>query len=577
MLTPQNAQTVAEICERLDGIPLAIELAAARAGLSVEQIAARLDDPLRLLTAGSRTASPRQRTLRGALDWSYELLSEPERVLLGRLSVFAGGWTLEAVEGAGAGDGIEKQEVLNLLLRLVDKSLVVTETTGDGWLRYGLLEPVRQYARERLEDSGEAEAVRRLHASFFLDLAERAGPELKGPGQVEWLARLEEDNDNLRAAMAWLLEADEIEAAVRLAWALWIFWLIHGHQSEGRRWIEAALAKGENLSAHARARALWVRSSTYYGLDPELVEENSRESAALFRQAGDKVGLAQSLSAQASVRTQRGDAEQAITLFEEAIELGREPGERWGVAGTLAHLGLVHLGQGRHEQAVRCLEEGLALSRELGNRLTISTALYGLALAERGRGAHVRAAELYAEGLAASIEAGDKANIAYCLEGLAQVAVAQGKLERAARLFGAAEASLEAAGGVRYSHAQDRSMREQAVNAIRSRLDEAAFSAAWAKGSAMSSGEAVEYATSATEPLPPAEYTVPEKPLVGRGSVSLTRREEEVADLVARGLTNRQIASELSISEHTVANHVAKILRKLGVASRAQIAAWAAE
>ena len=577
-LTPHNAQTVAQICERLGGVPLAIELAAARVGLSVQEIAARLDQSLRLLTAGSRTASPRQRTLRGTLDWSYELLSEPEQALFGRLSIFAGGWTLEAVEAVGAGHGIEKQEVLDLLLRLADKSLVTTETTGGEELRYGLLEPVRQYARERLEKSGETAVTHSLHARFFLDLAERAAPELKGRGQLEWLARLEDDNANLRVAMGWLLRQGEIEAAVRMAWNLWMFWLIHGHQSEGRGWIEAVLAKGENLSADARARALWVRATMHYGLgDPELVEESCRESAALFRRVGDNAGLAHALSGQASVRAQRGDAEQAITLYEESIALGRETGERWGVSGALAHLGLVHLGQGRHEQAAHCLEEGLALSREVGNRLTISAALIGLALAERGRGAHARAAELYAEGLAASIEAGDNANIAYCLEGLAQVAVAQRNMERAARLFGAAETSLEAAGGVRYSHAQDGAMREQAVKAIRSQLDDTAFLAIWAEGAAMSPADALEYALAPEEVASRPSPTVPAEPSSGTGPNKLTRREQEVADLVARGLTNRQIAAELSISEHTVANHVAKILRKLGLDTRSQITAWVVE
>lgn len=578
MLAPQNAQTVAEICERLEGIPLAIELAAARVGLSVEQIATRLDDSLGLLSAGSRTASPRQRTLRGALDWSYDLLSEPERVLFGRLSVFAGGWTLEAAEGAGAGAGIEKQEVLDLLLRLVDKSLVVIETSDDGELRYGLLEPVRQYAQEKLEDSGEAEAVRRLHARFFLDFAEWAGPKLKGPEQVEWLAHLEEDNDNLRAAMAWLLEAGEVEAAVRLAWALWIFWLIRGHQGEGRRWIEAALAKGENLPAYLRARALIVQASTYYGLAGfEQLGQICDEAATLFRRVGDKAGLGFAVSVQATVRMQQGNAELAIELFEKAIELGRETGEKWGVSGALAHLGSVYLGQGYYEPAARYLEEALALSREVGNRLSESAALYGLALAEQGRGDQERAEELYTEGLSSSAEAGDRANMTYCLEGLAQVAVAQGEMERAALLFGAAEASLEAAGGALYAYGQGRSVREQAVNAIRSRLDEAASSAAWAKGRAMSPAETLEYALFKQERTSSGAPATPEKPSASTAPSNLTRREREVASLVARGLTNRQIASELSISEHTVANHVAKILRKLGFDSRSQVTVWVVE
>jgi len=215
-LTPENSHAVARICGRLDGIPLAIELAAARVGLSVEQIATRLDDSLRLLSAGSRTASPRQRTLRGTLDWSYELLSMPEQSLFCRLSVFAGGWTLQAAEVVGAGD-TQHGDVVDLLSRLVDKSLVVAETTGIGGARYRMLEPIRQYAQEKLEESGEAEEVRSQHASFFLALAEEAEPGLRGPEDAEWLERLEAEHDNMRAALSWALERGQTELGLRLA------------------------------------------------------------------------------------------------------------------------------------------------------------------------------------------------------------------------------------------------------------------------------------------------------------------------------------------------------------------------
>src|SRR5215208_2271157 len=216
-LTPENAHAVARICERLEGIPLAIELAAARVGLSVEQIAQRLDDSLRLLTGGSRTASPRQRTLRGTLDWSHALLSEPERRLFCWLSVFAGGWTLQAAEVVGAAGENEQGEILDSLARLVDKSLVVAETTGMGPVRYRMLEPIRQYAQEKLEERGDAEEVRRRHARFFLALAEEAEPRLRGPEDMEWLERLENEHDNLRTALSWALEGGEAEVGLRLA------------------------------------------------------------------------------------------------------------------------------------------------------------------------------------------------------------------------------------------------------------------------------------------------------------------------------------------------------------------------
>jgi predicted ATPase/DNA-binding SARP family transcriptional activator/DNA-binding CsgD family transcriptional regulator len=578
-LTRENAAAVAEVCKKVEGIPLAIELAAARMGvLAAKQVAEKLEDSLDLLSTGARTASPRQRTMRAAIGWSHALLSEGEQQLFARLSTFSGGFTLEAAEAVCPGGAVEEGEILDLLSALVDKSLVVAETAAEARVHYRMLEPIRQYAQERLEEGGEAEAIRNRHAAFFLELAERAEPQLKGPGQVEWLKLLEEDNDNLRTAMAGLLEKDDYEAAVQMAHALWIFWMIHGHQGEGRLWIEEALAKGKVLSTHAKAKALSVQFSTYYGLgNPERMEQIAEEAAASFREVGDKLGLAYALSCLATVKMQQGDAERAIALFEGALDLGRELGDKWGVSGGLGHLGSIYLGQGDYEQARRHFEEGLATSRQIGNKLAASTALYGLAMAALGQGDHGRAAELYTEGLKSSAAAGDKANMSYCLEGLAQVAAAQGETERATRLFGAAEAALEAASGALYAFVQDRSVHEQMVEVVRSQLDEATFLSAWAKGAAMSMGETVEYALSGEEAAPPVSLTAQQQPSTAAQQPALTRREEEVAALVARGLTNRQIATELSISEHTVATHLGKIMRKLGLSSRSQLAAWTAE
>ena len=573
-ITRHNGPAVAEVCRKLDGIPLAIELAAARMGtLATEQVARRLEDSLGLLSAGPRTASPRHRTMRATIRWSYTLLSEGEKEVFGRLSAFSGGFALEAAEAVCQGGSIQESEILDLISGLVNKSLVVAEADAEGRVRYRLLEPVRQYAKEKLEESQEATAARRRHAAFFLALAERAEPELKGPGQVEWLKRLEEDNDNLRAAMAWLSETGEFETAVRLAFALWIFWMIHGHQGEGRRWIESVLARGENLPIRARAKALWVQASTYYGLGaPERLERICEEAAGLFRRLGDKRGLAYILATEATVAMRLNDPDRAIELFEEAFELSDD---KWGTSGGLAHLGSIYLGQENYEEAARCFEEGLALSREIGNKLAASTALYGLAMAAQGKGDHQRAKDLYANGLESATEAGDRANIAYCLDGLAQVAAAQGQAERAVRLFGAAEASLEAAGGALYAYVQDRSLHDQALDATRSRLDESAFSAALADGATMSPVEAVEYALSEEAHARLASTASPRRSsIIVSRTVALTRREEEVATLVAQGLTNRQIASEISISEHTVANHIARVLRKLELGSRSQITAW---
>ena len=575
-LTSENAAAVAQVCARLDGIPLAIELAAARIGmLSAEQVSERLGHSLKLLTGGGRMPERRHQTLRATLDWSYELLSESEQVLFKTISTFVGGFTLEAAESVGTGGGIEEGDVLDLLSMLLDKSMVVAVESWEKGARYRLLEPVRQYAQERLEESGESESARNQHAAFFLALAAKAEPQLKGSGQVEWLERLEEDNDNLRAAMAWLLEEGKVEAAIRMAWALWLYWLIHGHQGEGRRWVEEVLTKGGDLPTSTRARALMVQFTMSYGIgNPEVMKRTCEEAAVLFREAGDRSGLAHALGGLGLATLQQGDAERATVILEESLQLFREDADKWGVSTVLAHLGAIPLSQGDHVLAARYFEEALELTRQIGNMLSGYISLYNLALAAQGQGDYERAAELYEEGLRFAVEAGDKTNTAYCLEGLAELAVASGALERAARLFGAAEALLEDAGGVLYVQAQDRSVRDQAVDALRSEVDETTFSASWTEGAAMTLDEGLVYAISGGESAPPASPAEPRQPPTVNGPVALTRREQEVAVLVACGLTNRQIASELSISEHTVANHVARILRKLDFDSRSQITAW---
>jgi predicted ATPase len=256
-LNAQNARAVGEICRRLEGIPLAIELAAARVGtLSLEQMSERLEGSLGLLARRGHAAAPRQRTLRGTLDWSYYLLSEPERVLFGRLSVFAGGWALEASEAVASGEGVEESEVLDLLSGLVEKSLVVVKGSDEGGMRYRLLEPVRQYALGKLENSGEAEPVKRAHVQYFLALAGEAEPELLGPQEAQWYERLEEEHDNIRAALSYSLEGAHPELGLRFAGAIWWFWNRHGHLREGLRWLEEGLARVGGTSAIARAKAL---------------------------------------------------------------------------------------------------------------------------------------------------------------------------------------------------------------------------------------------------------------------------------------------------------------------------------
>jgi predicted ATPase/DNA-binding CsgD family transcriptional regulator len=570
-LTERNAMYVAQVCYRLDGIPLAIELAAAKVKvLSVEQIAARLDDRFALLTDGGRTALARQRTLEAAMDWSHELLSRGERTLLRRLSVFAGGFTLEAAEAVCSGppsdEELEQAEVLDLLSRLVDRSLVLV-AERDGKARYRLLETIRQYGREKLERSGEAAEIRRRHAGFLLTLAEEAGPELKGPRQGEWLERLETEHDNLRAAMRWMDEEGGTEDAARLAWALWLFWFHRGHQDEGRRWIEGVLAKGDALPTDLRAKVLYADGAMSWGLreSPDTIRL-LEESRVLFRQAGDGHGEALALAATGVPTLQQGDVERATAILEEGIGLLREAGDKWETGFMLAHLGMIYLDRGEVARATRHFEESLALSREVGHRFSGSVSLTNLAGAAQARGDHEQAAGLYSEGLTLAIELSDKANAAYCLEGLARATGARGDHERAARLFGTAEALLEAAGDPLYAHAQDRAYYERAVDALRSRMGEEAFRGAWSEGRAMEMEEAVEYALEPREPSAPPSYPG-----------GLSAREVEVLRLVANGITSAQVAKELFISPNTVNRHLNSIYGKLGVSSRAAATRFASE
>jgi predicted ATPase/DNA-binding SARP family transcriptional activator/DNA-binding CsgD family transcriptional regulator len=614
-ITPQNATAVAEICRNLEGIPLAIELAAARMDvLTAQQIAQRLDRVLGLLTGG-RAADRRHRTLRATLDWSHELLSEPERKLFGRLSVFAGGWTLEAAEAVGAGDGIEEGDVVELFLRLVDKSLVASEAE-EGGFRNGMLEPVRQYARERLEESGEAQATKRAHAEYFLALAEEAEPRLWESEDKAWFDRLEKEHDNMRAALSWTLEHEETELALRLGGALRWFWRARGYHGEGRRWLEQALSEEGPASARARADALdgvgWLASeqgeidraeaAAKEGLklceeagiggiiaadfknllgerawlrgDYERAAELFEEGLVLHREASNTRGVAWSVCSLANVSSQQGDYERSKKLYEEGIDLARELGGASMLGDLLISLGYEYLLEGDHERATALSEEAAQLYRERGSRSGLRYALDTLGWAAVLREDHAQAKALHEESLVLCEEMGDKVMGQGSLGGLACSAASKGEAQRAARLFGAAQALREAAG---YRQTpRERALGEPYLASARSRLNEAAWETAFAEGQAMSFGEAVEYALS-TEVLSRPAPSAPEEPSTGSPQADLTRREREVAALVAQGLTNRQIAKELVLSERTVENHVANLLKKLELRSREQVAASMSE
>ncbi len=366
IVTPQNAHCLASVCHRLDGIPLAIELAAARVrAMPLEQIETRLDSQYQLLTGGSRTALPRQQTLKSLIDWSYDLLRELEKSLLSRLSVFSGGWTLEAAEavcpdralamrksGVGttpvvgtplpAPDGILPDEVLELLTSLVDKSLVVYDES-EGRARYRLLEAVRQYARDRLTESGQSDAMRERHRDYFLALAELAEPRLESLEQGEWLQRLQEEHENLRRALDWSLLEAEARSGLRLCGALMSFWNTRGHLSEGREWCDRALGQtGSEKETKYRAKALNSAGSLAFSQgDYANARDFYEECLSIRRTIGDHRGVAAALSGLGNVAALRGDYASAKANYDESLTIRREIGDRSRIPAVLNGLGNV--------------------------------------------------------------------------------------------------------------------------------------------------------------------------------------------------------------------------------------------
>ena len=532
-LTQQNAAAVAEICARLDGLPLAIELAAARVRMLPPQaLLRRLGNRLRLLKGGPRDLPTRQRTLRGTIDWSYELLDEEEKTLFGRLSVFSGWSTLEATEEICDPNG--DLDALEVMESLLEKSLLRREDGVGGEPRFAMLETVQEYAREKLEECGEADYVKRTHAEYFLALAEEAERELKGPDQLQWLQSLEDEHDNMRAALGWALGQEEGELGLRLAGALWRFWWMRGYVSEGRRWLEEALKAGGRGSIESRAMALAgvgrlardqgdldrAEEASAEGLELLIEEATERSEAKLHlllslghvaleredysrattlfgegltlsRKMGSGWGQARSVMSMATVIHEQGDLERATELYEQSIDRYREGGDELGLARCLNNLGLVVYSLGDLERAAKLTEESVSLLRELGAGADTTVGLCNLgwmALLQNDLG---RAEDFFEESLVLAWDTGMKPIVLTTFEGYACVAGAQGEAHRAARLWGAAQ-SLEAEGIPR-----DTDWLEEAdvrISAVRSGMGERAWEEAWKKGRVQRLEEAVSYA-----------------------------------------------------------------------------------
>jgi predicted ATPase len=503
-LTEANAQAVIGCCHQLDGLPLAIELAAARIRLMPpQQILARLEQRLKLLTGGARNLPSRQQTLRGAIDWSYELLDSGEQELFARLAVFAGGCTFEAVEAVCNAEGDLEVDVLDGLDSLVSKSLVrQREPEGDDEYaepRFEMLGTIREYARERLDGRGETDQMNRQHAAWYLQFAESGEHDGSGAPQSD---ALEREHDNLRAALQWALDKREVETALRLASSLWGFWYTRCHLSEGRRWLEAVLKLAPAQSPDQDSALL--RAKALHGAGVLAVEQGDYASAesffsqslGVYREHDVEPEVASSLSALGTIALLGGDFARARELYEESLELKRKVADTSSVADLVSNLGMLAYEQGDYTAARGLYEESLDIRRQSGDQHGIGISLINLGQAVHAQGDLEAAQTTFCESLELWKTLEGKLGIAYALEGLAAVAGAPGatveRARHAALLWGAAE-SVRNEIDARLSPG-DRARYEQAVATARGAVPAAEFDAAWAKGRAMPLNEVIEHA-----------------------------------------------------------------------------------
>jgi non-specific serine/threonine protein kinase len=530
-MEPGNARTVAEICRRLDGIPLALELAAARIKLlSPDEIAERLSNRFRLLTSSSAVILPRHQTLRAAIDWSYDLLTEQERACFNRLSVLPGGWTVGAAEAICAGDGIEADDVLDLLGELVDKSLVTTDE-HNGVLRYRLFESIREYASEKLNTSGELDASCQRRESWLTALAEQPPPEREGPELTAYLLRLDADADNFRAALAWRIESGGgLEAGLRLAAALGPFWEGQGGNAEGLRWLDRFLQACPDPPTPLRAAALFQTGKlAFWSGDYDRAVAILEESMALFEQLndrregaavrywlantvgllgknqrsnellyealaryqtlGDRLGVARMLRELALGAMFDGDIENAEALCNKSLALYREMGDHHGMAQPLSVLVRAMFVSRQYERAAAFAEQAIAISAELGSRQFRANVLVDAGMVQSALGHPDRALELERESLRLVRDSGTKLTIHMCLGAIGAALSRAGESERGARMLSASVALLDS------MHAPIaeayRPMYEATKRSIERRMDPEIFAAAWEAGRMLSLDDAI--------------------------------------------------------------------------------------
>ena len=497
--TLQNTPAVVQICQQLDGIPLAIELAAARVRvMSIEQIALRLSDRFRLLTGGSRMALPRHQTLTALIDWSYDLLSESERILLRRLSVFQGGCTLEAVETVCTATLLESWEALDLLFRLVDKSLVVYEERPEG-ARYRLLETVRAYSVGKLKEAGELQATRAQHRLFFGNFAAQCDKNLFKHEQMLLLNSLETEHANLRAVLEGCVEENEPLAAVRLTGSLWRFWFFRSHLQEGSERLAKALQQAADAGLQAETAGALTGAGVlaYFQGNAERAYACCSESEVRAREGDDRWLLAISLNVLGILAYHMGALQQAKEQFEESLEISRQLDDAWATALSLSDVGFIRMEQGDLAAAQACCEEAVALARSVGEKWGICNALFYSGSVARAQGKCSLARQLLAEGLTVSQQLGQVVVSTWCLEGIGWAWAMEGFGERAARMLGSAEALRDVLGAppspsTIAGYPQNRE-RVQAM------LGQEVFEAVWQEGRRL--GRSAAFAYALEEPL----------------------------------------------------------------------------
>ena len=614
-LTPDNASAVIEICRRLDGLPLALELASARASvLTPQEIAAHLDDRFALLTSGQRSGlAPRHHTLRAAIDWSYTLITHEEQTLLRRLAVFAAGCTLDTAQAVCSGGSISEEDVLDLLSSLVNKSFLIAESAGRLQSRFRMLETIREYALEKLEESGEKEKLRDRHLDVFLVRAQEAKPKLGDAYQQLWLNWLEGEHDNIRAALTWALESGRIEAGLRICIAIARFWDIRGYVPESSTWFNRFRMKAdEKVPLDVRAQAFsYASHMAMFLADASAAHSFASESVALAEAAGEQsgiilfnalAGLASSLTvagdyqaalevgervirllgsvpfdpsftgmaylASGNAAVEAGRYDRARQLLDESLRLALEAGDAYRVAHTYTATGYLESKLGNYAGALDAFEKSTARLRELDARHDLAAILRHLALTCLHLGDAVRAAQLFRESLHLHQAENNQSGMVECLIGLGSVAIAQGMPAAGARLLASAREPREQ-GKTHVWPAKPLEI-EPHLEIARSQLTASQFEAETNAGRSMPLEQAVHYAL---------DLALEREVCLTKGEKmdNLTEREREVAVLIAQGRSNREIAAELVLSPRTVEKHAANILSKLGLGSRSQIVRWAIE